>query len=152
MYVHFCSGISPPPYYIDQSGQLGSIAAFPFVSWLADGYGRRWAIFIGCIIVCIGTAIQTPANTSMFLTIQYPDDSLSLFYFNHNTRSGPIPSRPVRSRVWGRNSRRCSTGLRRRDLAPGAPRDASRSLQCLLVSRIDQYALPNQIWDRGYMP
>lgn len=58
------------PYYIDQSGQLGSIAAFPFVSWLADGYGRRWAIFIGCIIVCIGTAIQTPANTSMFLTIR----------------------------------------------------------------------------------
>ncbi|KAK0390178.1 hypothetical protein NLU13_3750 [Sarocladium strictum] len=42
---------------------LGQIAAFPFMGILADGLGRRWCIFIGCIIVCIGTAIQTPAQT-----------------------------------------------------------------------------------------
>ncbi|RPB15509.1 general substrate transporter [Morchella conica CCBAS932] len=42
---------------------LGQIAAFPFCGWLADGYGRRWAIFIGCVIVVIGAAVQTPANT-----------------------------------------------------------------------------------------
>ena len=42
---------------------LGQIAAFPFCGLLADGYGRRWCIFIGCVLVLIGTAIQTPANS-----------------------------------------------------------------------------------------
>lgn len=42
---------------------LGQIAAFPFCGLLADGFGRRWCIFIGCVLVLIGTAIQTPANT-----------------------------------------------------------------------------------------
>jgi MFS family permease len=42
---------------------LGQIAAFPFCGLLADGYGRRKCIFIGCLVVCIGTAIQTSANT-----------------------------------------------------------------------------------------
>ncbi|KAL5413134.1 hypothetical protein PMIN03_003912 [Paraphaeosphaeria minitans] len=42
--------------------QLGQIAAFPFCGFLADGYGRRFAIFVGCIVVLIGTAIQTTAN------------------------------------------------------------------------------------------
>jgi MFS family permease len=30
---------------------------------LADGFGRRWCIFIGCLTVLIGTAIQAPAQT-----------------------------------------------------------------------------------------
>ncbi|KAG9256759.1 lactose permease [Emericellopsis atlantica] len=42
---------------------LGQIAAFPFMGILADGFGRRWCIFIGCLIVCIGTAVQAPAET-----------------------------------------------------------------------------------------
>ncbi|KAF2440854.1 general substrate transporter [Karstenula rhodostoma CBS 690.94] len=42
--------------------QLGQIAAFPFCGFLADGYGRRFAIFVGCIVVLVGTAIQTTAN------------------------------------------------------------------------------------------
>lgn len=42
---------------------LGNIAAFPVCGFLADGYGRRWCIFIGCLIVLLGTAIQTAANT-----------------------------------------------------------------------------------------
>lgn len=42
---------------------LGQIAAFPFCGFLADGYGRRKCIFAGCLIVCIGTAVQTAANT-----------------------------------------------------------------------------------------
>lgn len=41
---------------------LGQIAAFPFCGWLADGYGRRICIFVGCAVVLIGTAIQTSAN------------------------------------------------------------------------------------------
>jgi MFS family permease len=41
---------------------LGQIAAFPFCGLLADGYGRRICIFIGCVIVWIGTAVQATAN------------------------------------------------------------------------------------------
>ncbi|WYZ45806.1 hypothetical protein EsH8_IX_000031 [Colletotrichum jinshuiense] len=42
---------------------IAQIAAFPFVSYIADTYGRRPCIFIGCLVVLIGTAIQTSANT-----------------------------------------------------------------------------------------
>lgn len=31
--------------------------------FLADGYGRRICIFIGCLLVLVGTAIQTPAKS-----------------------------------------------------------------------------------------
>ncbi|KAJ7599054.1 general substrate transporter, partial [Mycena floridula] len=41
---------------------LGQIAAFPFCGLLADGLGRRHCIFIGCIFVLTGTAIQATAN------------------------------------------------------------------------------------------
>ncbi|KAL8341857.1 hypothetical protein RB601_005312 [Gaeumannomyces tritici] len=42
---------------------LGQIASFPFCGMLADGWGRRWCIFIGCVIVLIGTAVQGTATT-----------------------------------------------------------------------------------------
>ena len=42
---------------------LGQIAAFPFCGLLADGYGRRKCIFVGCLIVLIGTAVQTSCHT-----------------------------------------------------------------------------------------
>jgi MFS family permease len=41
---------------------LGQIAAFPFCGILADGYGRRVCIFVGCFIVLVGTAVQASAN------------------------------------------------------------------------------------------
>jgi MFS family permease len=41
---------------------MGQIAAFPFCGLLADGYGRRVCIFVGCFIVLIGTAIQASAH------------------------------------------------------------------------------------------
>jgi MFS family permease len=41
---------------------LGQIAAFPFCGLLADGYGRRVCIFVGCVIVLLGTAIQASAH------------------------------------------------------------------------------------------
>ncbi|KAL0071509.1 hypothetical protein AAF712_001366 [Marasmius tenuissimus] len=41
---------------------LGQIASFPFCGLIADGWGRRICIFIGCLIVIIGTAIQTTAH------------------------------------------------------------------------------------------
>jgi MFS family permease len=47
---------------------LGQIAAFPFCGFLADGYGRRVCIFIGCLIVLVGTAIQASCHTrSVFM-------------------------------------------------------------------------------------
>lgn len=47
---------------------LGQIAAFPFCGLLADGYGRRVCIFVGCLIVIVGTIIQTTCHTkSVFM-------------------------------------------------------------------------------------
>ena len=41
---------------------LGQIAAFPFCGFFADGYGRRVCIFVGCLLVLVGTAVQTTAH------------------------------------------------------------------------------------------
>lgn len=41
---------------------LGQIAAFPVCGLLADGYGRRICIFVGCLLVIVGTAIQATAH------------------------------------------------------------------------------------------
>ncbi|KAI0471706.1 lactose permease [Xylariaceae sp. FL0804] len=41
---------------------IGQIASFPFCGMLADGLGRRWCISVGCLIVLIGTAIQTTSH------------------------------------------------------------------------------------------
>ncbi|KAL1654833.1 hypothetical protein SLS61_002582 [Didymella pomorum] len=41
---------------------LGQIAAFPFCGFLADGYGRRMCIFVGCALVLVGTAVQATAH------------------------------------------------------------------------------------------
>lgn len=47
---------------------FGQIAAFPFCGFFADGYGRRWCIFVGCALVLVGTAIQTSAHeTGQFI-------------------------------------------------------------------------------------
>ncbi|RYP50857.1 hypothetical protein DL768_003692 [Monosporascus sp. mg162] len=43
---------------------LGQIASFPFCGMIADGWGRRICIFVGCLIVLVGTAVQTTANTT----------------------------------------------------------------------------------------
>jgi sugar porter (SP) family MFS transporter len=42
---------------------LGQIAAFPFCGFLADGYGRRICIFVGCALVLVGTAVQASAHS-----------------------------------------------------------------------------------------
>lgn len=42
--------------------------AFPFCGFLADGYGRRICIFVGCFLVLVGTAVQTTAHeTGQFI-------------------------------------------------------------------------------------
>ncbi|KAK6062517.1 lactose permease [Seiridium cupressi] len=40
---------------------LAQIVAFPLCGLLGDGLGRRKTIAIGCFIILVGTAIQTPA-------------------------------------------------------------------------------------------
>ncbi|KAI0867686.1 lactose permease [Hypoxylon argillaceum] len=42
--------------------QIGQIVSFPFCGLIADGWGRRWCIFVGCFLVLVGTAIQGSAN------------------------------------------------------------------------------------------
>ena len=41
---------------------LGQISAFPFCGFFADGYGRRVCIFVGCLLVLVGTAVQGSAH------------------------------------------------------------------------------------------
>lgn len=42
---------------------IGQLVTLPIAPWLSDGYGRRVAIFVGCAVILIGTAVQTPAKT-----------------------------------------------------------------------------------------
>lgn len=42
---------------------LGMVVSMPFCSFLADGYGRRACISIGCMVVLVGTLIQYSAMT-----------------------------------------------------------------------------------------
>lgn len=47
---------------------LGGLLAFPISPYIADGLGRRIAILIGSFICCVGTALQTTANSvTMFM-------------------------------------------------------------------------------------
>ena len=41
---------------------LGSICSLPFVPFVTDKLGRRWAILFGSIIMVIGAALQTAAQ------------------------------------------------------------------------------------------
>lgn len=43
---------------------IGQLVTLPLTPWLSDGYGRRVAIFVGCAIILIGTAVQAPAKTT----------------------------------------------------------------------------------------
>ncbi|KAF9051359.1 hexose transporter [Panaeolus papilionaceus] len=51
---------------------IGSLAAYPFSPYMADGLGRRTSIFFGASIMCIATAVQT-ASTSvgMFIAARF---------------------------------------------------------------------------------
>jgi MFS family permease len=47
---------------------FGSLAALPFSGFLSDTWGRRLTIFVGCVIILLGTGIQTAASTQpMFI-------------------------------------------------------------------------------------
>jgi sugar porter (SP) family MFS transporter len=51
---------------------IGSLAAYPISPYLADGLGRRPAIFIGAAIMCVATAVQTASQSvGMFIGARF---------------------------------------------------------------------------------
>ncbi|KAF9035880.1 hexose transporter [Panaeolus papilionaceus] len=50
----------------------GAIVSLPFVPLVTDGLGRRWAIFIGSLIMVVGAILQTLAkNFAMFVIARF---------------------------------------------------------------------------------
>ncbi|KAF8887524.1 general substrate transporter [Infundibulicybe gibba] len=51
---------------------IGSLVALPIAPYLSDGLGRRSAIFIGALIMCCATAIQTASQSvGMFIGARF---------------------------------------------------------------------------------
>ncbi|KAF8887530.1 hexose transporter [Infundibulicybe gibba] len=51
---------------------IGSLAAYPMAPYLSDGLGRRPAIFIGALIMCCATVIQTASQSvGMFIGARF---------------------------------------------------------------------------------
>ena len=51
---------------------FGSFAALPMTPYVSDHWGRRTSVFIGALVLCIATAIQTAANSlDMFIAARY---------------------------------------------------------------------------------
>lgn len=47
---------------------IGAVVSVPFLAPLADGWSRRWGIFVGCVFVIVGTCIQAPSTSvGMFM-------------------------------------------------------------------------------------
>lgn len=52
--------------------QIGSLAAYPFAPYLSDGIGRRPTVFIGAVIMCGATVLQTASQTvRMFIGARF---------------------------------------------------------------------------------
>jgi MFS family permease len=45
---------------------LGAIVALPFVPYVTDHWGRRWAIMFGSILMIIGAALQTASQNCTY--------------------------------------------------------------------------------------
>ncbi|KAJ7599032.1 hexose transporter, partial [Mycena floridula] len=51
---------------------IGALAGLPFAPYLSDGIGRRRTIFLGASIMCIGSAVQTAAQSvGMFIGARF---------------------------------------------------------------------------------
>lgn len=47
---------------------IGTIAGLPFAPYVSDYFGRRFGIALGCVLMLIGTALQTASqNIGMFI-------------------------------------------------------------------------------------
>ncbi|KAF1850131.1 hexose transporter-like protein [Cucurbitaria berberidis CBS 394.84] len=53
---------------ISSAYNLGAICALPLVPYINDKYGRRWAIFIGSLIMVVGSLVQAlSVNAGMYV-------------------------------------------------------------------------------------
>ena len=47
---------------------IGALLSYPFVPYVADGFGRRAAMFLGATIMCGATVLQTASSSvGMFI-------------------------------------------------------------------------------------
>ncbi|KAK7017664.1 lactose permease [Favolaschia claudopus] len=51
---------------------IGALAGYPFAPYLSDGIGRKPTVFIGALIMCIATVVQTAAQSvGMFIGARF---------------------------------------------------------------------------------
>ncbi|KAJ7185220.1 hexose transporter [Mycena filopes] len=51
---------------------IGALAGYPFAPYLSDGIGRRPTVFLGALIMCIATAVQTASQSvGMFIGARF---------------------------------------------------------------------------------
>jgi len=51
---------------------IGSLAGYPFAPYVSDGIGRRLTVFLGAVIMCGATALQTASqNVGMFIGARF---------------------------------------------------------------------------------
>ncbi|KAJ6514230.1 hexose transporter [Mycena vitilis] len=51
---------------------IGALAGYPFAPYVSDGIGRRPTVFLGALIMCIATAIQTASQSvGMFIGARF---------------------------------------------------------------------------------
>ncbi|KAI9567545.1 hexose transporter [Boletus coccyginus] len=51
---------------------IGALAGFPFAPYVSDGLGRRRAVWLGAVIMCVATAIQTASQSvGMFIGARF---------------------------------------------------------------------------------
>ncbi|KAH8660476.1 general substrate transporter [Xylariales sp. PMI_506] len=51
---------------------LGSLCSAPFAAYVADGWGRRWGVTVGSIIMIVGSIIQSESiNFNMFVASRF---------------------------------------------------------------------------------
>ena len=79
---NFYSSFNSFVYLILTLQYLGSLNAFPISPYVADGLGRRTSIFIGALMMCIASVIQTSATSlGMLLIARYG-------FLNHTLSQG----------------------------------------------------------------
>jgi MFS family permease len=54
--------------FVDETQNIGALAAYPFSPYITDGLGRRSAIVFGASIMIVATILQTASNSvGMFI-------------------------------------------------------------------------------------
>ncbi|KAF4607454.1 hypothetical protein EYR38_001526 [Pleurotus pulmonarius] len=65
---------------------IGSLGGYPFSPYLADGLGRRRTVFIGAVLMCMGTVVQTASQSvGMFIGARF------LIGFGHSFAAAASP-------------------------------------------------------------